>query len=67
MKSPRWWWAPWWPAWSAISPSRSCLSFLKRYSMAVFVGYRLLMGAVILILLATAVLKQRDESVSAWS
>ena len=33
------------------------LSFLKRYSMAVFVGYRLLMGAVILALLAAAVLK----------
>jgi undecaprenyl-diphosphatase len=33
------------------------LNFLKRYSMAVFVVYRLLMGAAILILLATAVLK----------
>lgn len=33
------------------------LNFLKRYSMAVFVGYRLLMGAAILVLLASAVLK----------
>ena len=33
------------------------LNFLKRYSMAAFAGYRLLMGAIILVLLATAVLK----------
>ena len=33
------------------------LNFLKRDSMAVFVVYRLLIGAAILILLATAVLK----------
>jgi undecaprenyl-diphosphatase len=33
------------------------LNFLKRYSMAVFVGYRLVMGAIILALLATAMLK----------
>jgi undecaprenyl-diphosphatase len=32
------------------------LSFLKRYSMAVFIAYRLLMGAVILALLAAKVL-----------
>jgi len=33
------------------------LNFLKRYSMAVFVGYRLLMGGVILALLAASVLQ----------
>jgi undecaprenyl-diphosphatase len=33
------------------------LRFLQRYSTAAFVGYRLLMGAAILVLLATSVLK----------
>ena len=33
------------------------LRFLQKYSTTVFVGYRLLMGAAILVLLGTAVLK----------